>query len=80
MALQSLESNPQLSFATRLEDWTSWAGVQYEVKFAEDADGAELARKYDIQSAPALIVPEGAKSAGLYRNVAQIMNYVKTLN
>ena len=22
MALQSLESNPQLSFATRLEDWT----------------------------------------------------------
>ena len=23
MALQSLESNPQLSFATRMEDWTS---------------------------------------------------------
>ena len=22
MALQSLESNPQLSFATRMEDWT----------------------------------------------------------
>ena len=23
LALQSLESNPQLSFATRMEDWTS---------------------------------------------------------
>jgi ribonucleoside-triphosphate reductase len=54
------------------------AGIEYDVVFAEDPEGAEIAAKYNITSAPTLIVPdkndEGAK---LYGNVSNIRGYIQ---
>ncbi|MCR5665221.1 MAG: ribonucleoside triphosphate reductase [Eubacterium sp.] len=54
------------------------ANIEYRVVYAEDQEGAELAKEYSILSAPTLFVPnqDGYKT---YSNVSNIMGYVKTI-
>ena len=50
------------------------AGIEYRVLNAEEDAGAEMARKYDIVSAPSLIVMEG-DNCRVFTGVGQIRNY-----
>ncbi len=51
------------------------AGIEFDVVYAEDPEGAELAKKYNINSAPVLIVPT-EEGADLYRNVSDIIGFI----
>jgi len=51
------------------------AGVDYEVVYADEDEGAKLATEYNITSAPTLIVPSG-DGAKLYGNVSNIRGYI----
>ena len=51
------------------------AGIDFEVLYAEEPMGAELAKAYDITTAPVLIVPT-ADGVELYRNVSEIIGFI----
>jgi ribonucleoside-triphosphate reductase len=53
------------------------AGIDYEVVYAEEDEGAKLASEYNITSAPTLIVPDkDGEKAELYGNVSNIRGYI----
>ena len=51
------------------------AGIAYDVVYAEEPEGAELASEYNITSAPTLIVQKDGK-ADLYGNVSNIRGFI----
>ncbi len=51
------------------------AGIDFEVIYAEEPEGAELAKAYDITTAPVLIVPT-EDGVELYRNVSEIIGFI----
>ena len=51
------------------------AGIAYDVVYAEEPEGAELASEYSITTAPTLIVKKDGK-ADLYGNVSNIRGYI----
>ena len=54
------------------------AGIQYDVVYAEEPDGAALASEYNITAAPTLIVQNGEK-ADLYGNVSNIRGFIHNI-
>ncbi len=54
------------------------AGLEYTIMYAEDPEGGEMARKYNISSAPTLIVEDG-EDARLVDNVSNILAYIQEL-
>ena len=54
------------------------AGIQYDVVYAEEPDGAALANEYNITAAPTLIVQNGEK-ADLYGNVSNIRGFIHNI-
>ncbi len=58
--------------------YLSEAGIEYEVVFAEEPEGAEIAEKYNISTAPSLIVTENGKPE-IYGNVSSIMGYIRKM-
>ena len=54
------------------------AGIQYDVVYAEEPDGAALATEYNITAAPTLIVQNGEK-ADLYGNVSNIRGFIHNI-
>ena len=51
------------------------AGIDFEVLYAEEPMGAELAKAYDITTAPVLIVPT-EDGVELYKNVSEIIGFI----
>ena len=52
-------------------------GVDYEVVLADEEEGANIARKYNIMQAPTLIVPdEMDDGVKLYENVSSIRSFL----
>ena len=54
------------------------AGIEYDVVYAEEPEGAALASEYNITSAPTLIVQNGEK-ADLYGNVSNIRGFIHNI-
>ena len=54
------------------------AGIEYDVVYAEEPDGAALASEYNITAAPTLIVQNGEK-ADLYGNVSNIRGFIHNI-
>lgn len=57
------------------KNYLNQAGIEYDVILADEADGAEIAVKYNISAAPTLIVQSG-EEAELYSNVSNIRAYI----
>lgn len=57
------------------KNYLNQAGIEYDVIFADEADGAEIAVQYNISAAPTLIVQSG-EEAELYSNVSNIRAYI----
>ncbi len=57
------------------KNYLNQAGIEYDVIFADEADGAEIAGQYNISAAPTLIVQSG-EEAELYSNVSNIRAYI----
>ena len=51
------------------------AGIDFEVIYAEEPEGAEIAKAYDITTAPVLLVPT-EDGVDLYRNVSEIIGFI----
>ena len=54
------------------------AGIEYDVVYAEEPEGAALASEYNISSAPTLIVQHEGK-ADLYGNVSNIRGFIHNI-
>lgn len=57
------------------KNYLNQAGIEYDVIFADEADGAEIAVQYNVSAAPTLIVQSG-EEAELYSNVSNIRAYI----
>ena len=62
----------------RVEARLDEAGIAYDVVYAEEPEGAELASEYNITSAPTLIVQKDGK-ADLYGNVSNIRGFIHNI-
>ncbi|MBR2548058.1 MAG: ribonucleoside triphosphate reductase [Eubacterium sp.] len=75
MVLLTTRTCPNCNTAKQL---LNEAGIQYDVKYAEEPDGAALASEYNITAAPTLIVQNGEK-ADLYGNVSNIRGFIHNI-
>ncbi|MBQ7506436.1 MAG: ribonucleoside triphosphate reductase [Lachnospiraceae bacterium] len=72
MILLSTKTCPNCSTAKRMLEG---AGMQFDVLYAEDPDGAALAKELHVSQAPTLLVPHG-KSYETIPNVSNIKGFV----
>ena len=72
MILLSTKTCPNCSTAKRMLEG---AGMQFDVVYAEDPDGAALAKELHVSQAPTLLVPHG-KSYETIPNVSNIKGFV----
>ena len=75
MVLLTTRTCPNCNTAKQL---LNAAGIEYDVKYAEEPDGAALATEYNITAAPTLIVQNGDK-ADLYGNVSNIRGFIQNI-
>ncbi len=75
MVLLTTRTCPNCNTAKQL---LNEAGIRYDVKYAEEPDGAALASEYNITAAPTLIVQNGEK-ADLYGNVSNIRGFINNI-
>ena len=60
------------------KNYLNEAGVEYDVVLADEPEGANIARRYNIVQAPTLIVPsQDDESVTLYENVSNIRDYLE---
>ncbi|MGI5990473.1 MAG: ribonucleoside triphosphate reductase [Lachnospiraceae bacterium] len=73
LILLSTKTCPNCRIARSMLDRAS---MKYEVLYAEDSEGADLARRYHISAAPTLFVPNGDGYTAI-NNVSNIHSYIE---